>query len=388
MFQNISILGSTGSIGTQTLEVVDNLGNIRVWGLSTNTKIDLLEKQIRKYKPVVAGVMSERLAGDLRLRVQDTGTKIVSGMEGLIEVATIPQAEMIVTSVVGIVGLLPTLEAIKAYKHIALANKETLVTAGEMVMKLAGQQHVSIIPVDSEHSAIFQCLQANNGNKNSQSVYKLILTASGGPFRGKKLEELSSITPEQALKHPKWNMGNKISIDSATLMNKGLEVIEAKWLFGVDLNQIEVVVHPQSIIHSMVEYIDHAVIAQLGVPDMKLPIQYALTYPERYSSNSGRLDFMQNNELTFDKPDLDTFSCLFLAYKAAEKGGTMPVVMNAANEVAVQLFLEQKIAFTDISRMIQGVMENHNNIISPNLEDILKSDSWARDYIKNVECKM
>ncbi|MDK2809301.1 MAG: 1-deoxy-D-xylulose-5-phosphate reductoisomerase [Petroclostridium sp.] len=379
MVENISILGSTGSIGTQTLEVIDNLQSIRVWGVSTNTRIDLLEEQIRKYRPVVAAVMDEDYAGELKDRVKDTNTRVVAGLDGLIEVSTIAQVEMVVTSVVGVVGLIPTLEAIKSGKHIALANKETLVTAGEIVMNEARMNKVAIIPVDSEHSAIFQCLKQNVEDK---FVKKLIITASGGPFLGKKLEELENVTPEQALKHPKWNMGNKISIDSATLMNKGLEVIEAKWLFNIDLDRIQVLIHPQSIIHSMVEYIDHSIIAQLGVPDMKIPIQYAITYPERYYSDTRSLDFIQNNTLTFSQPDFETFKCLRLAYTAAREGGTMPAVLNAANEMAVQLFLEKRIGFIEIPQLIESAMKKHNNIINPSLRDILNSDSWAREVVR------
>ncbi|MDK2798543.1 MAG: 1-deoxy-D-xylulose-5-phosphate reductoisomerase [Clostridiales bacterium] len=376
--KNISILGSTGSIGTQTLEVIDNLKGVKVWGLSTNTNIHLLEEQIRKYHPVIAAVMDPNSAKELKKRVKDTNTHIVAGLDGLVDVTTIPQVEMVITSVVGIVGLIPTLEAIKSGKHIALANKETLVTAGKMVMREACNRKVSIIPVDSEHSAIFQCLQQNAEKK---FIKRLLVTASGGPFLGKKLEELKDVTPEQALKHPKWNMGNKISIDSATLMNKGLEVIEAKWLFDVDIDSIQVLIHPQSIVHSMVEYIDHSIIAQLGVPDMKMPIQYAITYPERYYSNTTSLDFIQNNKLTFSQPDFETFKCLVLAYRAAKADGTMPVILNAANEVAVQLFLERKIGFTEIPELIEQVMEKHDNIINPTLKDILSYDSWAREMI-------
>ncbi|MGE4282187.1 MAG: 1-deoxy-D-xylulose-5-phosphate reductoisomerase [Clostridia bacterium] len=381
MIKNISILGSTGSIGTQTLEVIEHLGNVKVWGLSTNTNIDLLEQQIRKFKPVTAAVMNKQSAELLKDRVRDTNTKIVCGMDGLVEVSTVNQIEMVVTSVVGIVGLVPTLEAIKSGKHIALANKETLVTAGDIVMNEARRNNVSIIPVDSEHSAIFQCLQQNISNK---SIRKLIITASGGPFLGKKQEELKDITPAQALKHPRWNMGSKISIDSATLMNKGLEVIEAKWLFDVDMDRIQVLIHPQTIIHSMVEYIDSSVIAQMGIPDMKIPIQYALTYPERCYSTSGELDFVQNNHFTFEQPDIQTFKCLDLALEAARKSGTMPVVLNAANEVAVQLFLENRISFLEIAQLVEAAIRKHSNILNPTLEDILRIDSWAREIVEQL----
>ncbi len=384
MVKDISILGSTGSIGTQTLEVVDRLGSIKVWGLSTNSRIDLLEQQIRKYRPVIAAVMDEKSAQELKHRVRDTDTTIVTGQEGLISVSTVPQAQMVVTSVVGIIGLIPTLEAIRAGKHIALANKETLVTAGEIVMAQAKENNVSILPVDSEHSAIFQCLQ---GNREKKHINKLILTASGGPFLNRKKEELTSVTPSEALKHPKWNMGKKISIDSATLMNKGLEVIEAKWLFDMDVDQIQVVIHPQSIIHSMVEYVDGSIIAQLGLPDMKLPIQYALSYPDRIDSKSETLNLFVHNTLTFMPPDITNFKCLKLAYHALEKGGTMPVVLNAVNELAVELFLQEKIHFSQIAVFIEEVMNNHKNILAPSLDNILEVDNWAREYVrKELQC--
>lgn len=382
MVRNISILGSTGSIGTQTLEVVDHLKNIKICGLSTNTNIHLLEQQIRKYRPRVAAVMDEECAKKLKEQVKDTGTTIVFGMEGLIEVATVAQAEMVVTSVVGIVGLLPTLEAIKVGKHIALANKETLVTAGRLIMREAKKHKINIIPVDSEHSAIFQCLQGNHRvSERNGFVKRIILTASGGPFLGKKMEDLKDVTPAQALKHPRWAMGNKISIDSATLINKGLEVIEAKWLFDMEIENIKVIIHPQSIIHSMVEYVDHSIIAQLGVPDMKIPIQYALTYPERVASHSEALNLAKNGELTFKEPDFETFRCLKLAYDAIRIGGTMPVVLNAADEMAVELFLKGKIGFVEIPHCIENAMNRHNNIQDPSLDDILKSDAWAREFV-------
>ncbi len=379
MVRNISILGSTGSIGTQALEVIDDLKYIKVWAVSTNTNIDLLERQIRKYKPVIAAVMDESAASVLRQRVKDLAVKVLAGLDGLIQVATMPEAEMVVASVVGIVGLIPTVEAIKAGKHIALANKETLVTAGNIVMKEARQKGVLILPVDSEHSAIFQCLQQKESMCVSMSdVNKLILTASGGPFLGKKRPALQRITPQEALKHPKWDMGSKISIDSATLMNKGLEVIEAKWLFDMDIEKIQVVIHPQSIIHSMVEYVDYSIIAQMGLPDMKLPIQYALTYPKRLTCAVKPLDFTEHTQITFKEPDIDTFGCLALAYKAAKLGGTIPTVLNVANEVAVDWFLKGKIKFLDIEAYIEYAMERHNNIKDPMLKDILEVDSWAR----------
>ncbi len=376
---NISILGSTGSIGTQTLEVVDAIENINVYGLSTNTRIDLLEKQIRKYKPKLVAVMNEEYANVLKQRIRDTDTKVVAGSEGLIEVATIPQVDTVVTSVVGAVGLIPTFEAIKSGKNIALANKETLVTAGHIIMEEARRKKVSIIPVDSEHSAIFQCLE---GNKRKEYVKSIILTASGGPFLGKDREFLENVTPAEALKHPNWSMGHKISIDSATMMNKGLEVIEARWLFDVDIDLIKVVVHPQSIVHSMVEFIDNSIIAQMGAPDMKTPIQYALTYPNRAMGNNKRLDFLENHSLSFLEPDFENFECLKLAYRAAKQGGTMPTVLNAANEIAVELFLKGKITFLDIAKVIKDAMSKHENIIMPTLSDVLKSDAWAREYVK------
>ncbi|WP_427338687.1 1-deoxy-D-xylulose-5-phosphate reductoisomerase [Caloranaerobacter sp. DY30410] len=375
--KNISILGSTGSIGTQTLEVINELDDFKIVGLSANTNIDLLEKQALKYKPKIVAVYDESRAKLLREKLKVYNIKVVSGMDGLIEVATEKEADIVLTSVVGMIGLLPTLEAIKFGKTIALANKETLVTAGEIVMIEAKKNNVDIIPVDSEHSAIFQSLKS--GKK--EEVSKIILTASGGPFRGKKLKDLENVSVFDALKHPNWSMGRKISIDSATLMNKGLEVIEAKWLFDVDIENIEVVIHPQSIIHSMVEFIDGSVIAQLGVPDMKVPIQYALTYPERKYSNIKKLKLTEIKTLTFEEPDIDTFPCLKLAFEALKHGGTMPSVLNAANEVAVKLFLDRKIKFLDIPKLIEEVMLKHKIIYNPKLDDIIESDKWARESI-------
>ena len=337
--KKIAILGSTGSIGTQTLEVARTNGDIEVLALSANNNIRLLEEQIREFHPRLAAVWNEEKAKQLRENVRDTDVKIVSGMEGLLEVAAIPESEILVTAIVGMIGILPTIEAIKAGKDIALANKETLVTAGHIIMPLAKQYNVSILPVDSEHSAIFQSLQGGQ----RKALHKILLTASGGPFRGKKRAELAHIQVEDALRHPNWEMGRKITIDSSTMVNKGLEVIEAKWLFGVDIEQIEVVVQPQSIIHSMVEYEDGAIIAQLGTPDMKLPIQYALYYPERRYLPGERLDFSTLSQITFEKPDLDTFYGLRLAMRAGKEGGTLPTVFNAANERAVALFLDRKI---------------------------------------------
>lgn len=378
--REISILGSTGSIGTQTLEVVENLDNIQVTGLSGNQNIDLLEKQARKFKPRFVAVMDEKQAKKLKNRLADVEVKVLSGMDGLIEVATINSVDTVVTSVVGNVGLKPTFEAILAGKNIALANKETLVSAGQLVMDLAKKKKVSIYPVDSEHSAIFQSLQGNEGN----AIRRILLTASGGPFRGKKKAELMHITASDALKHPNWSMGKKITIDSATLMNKGLEVMEAKWLFDVSIDQIEVLVHPQSILHSAVEYEDGAIMAQMGEPDMKVPIQYALTYPKRMKSPFPKVDFTQRNTLTFEKPDLETFRCLALAYHALEVGGTLPTVLNGANEIAVQKFLNGKINFLQIPELIEQTMEAYTVKYEYTLEDLLEADEWARAFATSL----
>ena len=362
----ISILGSTGSIGTQTLDVVRNLGNIEVKALSTNKNIDLLEKQIEEFHPKKVAVMDDEKAYELKKRI---GSKIevLKGLEGLCEIAEMDETDTVVTSVVGVIGLIPTFKAIQKKKNIALANKETLVTAGKIIMEEAKKNNVSIYPVDSEHSAIFQCLQGNAHNK----ISRIILTASGGPFRGKSLKELEMVTVEETLKHPNWEMGAKITIDSATMMNKGLEVIEAKWLFDVELNQIEVLVHPQSIIHSMVEFEDGSIMAQMGEPDMRLPIQYALTYPKRITNNWPRINFRQRNMLSFEEVDLSVFKCLQLAYDALKIGGTMPAVLNAANEVAVDKFLKKEINFLDIPRIIQDVMDKHELVENPSLSDIV-----------------
>ena len=337
--KKIAILGSTGSIGTQTLEIVRTNGDLEVTALAAGNNIDLLEKQIREFKPKLAAVWKEERANELKDKINDLDVKVVSGMDGLLEVARQPESEILVTAIVGMIGILPTIEAINAGKDIALANKETLVTAGHIIMSLAKEKGVSILPVDSEHSAIFQSLQGGQ----QKALHKILLTASGGPFRGKKLEDLANIQVEDALKHPNWAMGRKITIDSSTMVNKGLEVIEAKWLFGVDVDQIQVVVQPQSIIHSMVEYEDGAVIAQLGTPDMKLPIQYALYYPERRYLPGDRLDFSTLQQITFEQPDLETFYGLKLAFEAGRTGGSLPTVLNAANEKAVALFLDRKI---------------------------------------------
>lgn len=375
--KKIAILGSTGSIGTQTLEIVREQGDIQVTALAAGGNISLLEKQIREFRPGLVSVWEEKKAKDLRENIRDLDIKVLWGMDGLIAVATEKNAEILVTAIVGMVGIRPAIEAIKAKKAIALANKETLVTAGHVIMPLAKEYRVPILPVDSEHSAIFQSM---NGERHER-VSRILLTASGGPFRGKKRQELSDITVEDALKHPNWSMGRKITVDSATLVNKGLEVIEAKWLFGVEPKDIQVIVHPQSIIHSMVEYEDGAVMAQLGLPDMKLPIQYALFYPDRRPMEGERVDFFKLASITFEKPDTDTFRGLALAYEAAGIGGSMPTVLNAANERAVSLFLDRKIRFLEIYDLIQGVMENHKPVQEPSVEQILEAEAQAYDYI-------
>lgn len=374
---NIAIIGSTGSIGTQTLEVADSNPGIKVLSLSAYSNIDLLEKQIRKYKPVIAAVIREDKAKELKLRVSDLNVKIVSGESGLNEAATVNTADTVVTAVVGISGLLPTINAIKCKKNIALANKETLVTGGHIVTALAKEYGVRLLPVDSEHSAIFQSLQGFSHD----DVKRIILTASGGPFFGKTKKELENVTLQDALKHPNWDMGAKVTIDSSTLVNKGLEVIEAKWLFGVDASKIKVLVHRQSVIHSMVEYRDNGIIAQLGAPDMKLPIQYALTYPERLKMTGNELDFAKYASLTFDEPDTDTFYALPLAYKAAEQGGTLPTVFNSADEAAVDLFIKGKIGYTDITRLIAEAMEEIKNTPNPTVKQILETDKAARENV-------
>ena len=347
--------------------------------LAAGRNIDLLERQIREFRPKLAAVWSEELAAELKTRVKDLPVEVLSGMDGLLAVAAEKDSEILVTAIVGMIGIRPTIEAIRAGKDIALANKETLVTAGHIIMPLAEQYHVSILPVDSEHSAIFQSLQGGQ----EKSLHKILLTASGGPFRGKKREELEHIQVEDALKHPNWAMGRKITIDSSTMVNKGLEVIEAKWLFGVTVDQIQVVVQPQSIIHSMVEYEDGAVIAQLGTPDMKLPIQYALYYPERRYLPGERLDFGTLTQITFEKPDMETFYGLKLAIEAGRTGGSLPTVFNAANEKAVALFLDRKIRYLQIPEIIQACMENHRNIADPDVEEILKAEQETYDFIKN-----
>lgn len=377
--KKIAILGSTGSIGTQTLEVVRENKDIEVSGLAAGNNIERLEEQIREFAPKVVAVWNEERAKELADKVRDLDVKIVSGMEGLIEVSTLSEVEILVTAIVGMIGIRPTIAAITAGKHIALANKETLVTAGHIIMPLAKEHGVSILPVDSEHSAIFQSLQGGQ----ERALHKILLTASGGPFRGRRWEDLQNVQMEDALKHPNWEMGRKITIDSSTMVNKGLEVIEAKWLFGVDVDQIEVVVQPQSIIHSMVEYVDGAVIAQLGTPDMKLPIQYALYYPERRYLPGDRLDFRGLAQLTFEEPDLETFYGLRLAYEAGKAGGSLPTVFNAANEKAVSKFLNREIRFLEIPEMIQACMEAHKNIANPSVDEILQTEAETYDYIES-----
>ena len=375
--KNIAILGSTGSIGTQTLEIVRSNPELNVVALAAGSSVELMEKQIREFHPLVAGMWTEEAASDLRSRVADMDVKIVSGMEGLLEIAVLAEAQVLVTAIVGMIGIRPTIAAIEAGKDIALANKETLVTAGHIIMPLAEKCGVSILPVDSEHSAIFQSL---NGEPKER-ISKILLTASGGPFRGKTKEELATMRVEDALKHPNWAMGRKITIDSSTLVNKGLEVMEAKWLFGVELEQIQVVVHPQSIIHSMVEYVDGAIMAQLGTPDMKLPIQYALFYPDRKPMEGKRVDFYELGQITFEKPDVETFPGLKLAYEAQRAGGSMPTVYNAANEKAVGLFLDRKISYLQIPELIADSMAQHTVVPNPTVEQILAAEAEVYDYI-------
>ena len=377
--KTIAILGSKGSIGTHTMEVVRENQDIRVAALAAGNNIVLLEQQIREFAPKTAAVWTEEKAKELRERVKDLPVKIVSGMDGLLEISVLEETDILVTAIVGMIGIRPTIAAIRAGKDIALANKETLVTAGHIIMPLAKEHHVSILPVDSEHSAIFQSLQGNEKN----SIKKILLTASGGPFRGRKREELANIQVEDALKHPNWEMGRKITIDSSTMINKGLEVIEAKWLFDVDFDQIQVVVQPQSVIHSMVEYEDGAVIAQLGTPDMKLPIQYALYYPKRRNLPGDRLDFWKLTELTFEQPDLETFYGLRLAYEAGRAGGTMPTVFNAANERAVSLFLDRKIKYLEIPEIIHYCMDAHKRKEAPTVEEILSAEAETYEQIES-----
>ena len=377
--KKIAILGSTGSIGTQTLDVVRANKDIQVTAISAGRNIKMLEQQIREFSPKIVAVWAEEDAAALRTAVADLSVKVVSGMDGLIEVATESEAEILVTAIVGMIGILPTIEAIKAGKDIALANKETLVTAGHLIMPLAKEKGVKILPVDSEHSAIFQCLNGENGRQ----IDKILLTASGGPFRGRTLDDLRNVRVEDALKHPNWAMGQKITIDSASMVNKGLEVMEARWLFDTALDQIQVVVQPQSIIHSMVQFTDGAVIAQLGTPDMKLPIQYALYYPERRFLAGDRLDFAKIGSITFENPDMETFLGLKYAFEAAAVGGSMPTVYNAANERAVSKFLNRKIGFTDIYEIIRSCMDAHQVIAHPDVNQILETEAAVYEMIES-----
>ncbi|MGN0334060.1 MAG: 1-deoxy-D-xylulose-5-phosphate reductoisomerase [Lachnospiraceae bacterium] len=377
--KKIAILGSTGSIGTQTLEVARYHKDLEIMGLAAGNNIRLLEEQIREFHPKKAAVWMEEKAKELRTAVADLDVEIVAGMDGLIEIAAMEETEILVTAIVGMIGIRPTIEAIKSGKDIALANKETLVTAGHIIMPLAKEYHVNILPVDSEHSAIFQCL---NG-EDHRTLHKILLTASGGPFRGKKRAELENIQVEDALKHPNWAMGRKITIDSSTLVNKGLEAMEAKWLFDVDMDHIQVVVQPQSIIHSAVEFDDGAVIAQLGTPDMKLPIQYALYYPERKDLPGERLDFGKLKQITFEEPDMETFQGLKLAFEAAKRGGSVPTIYNAANEKAVAKFLNREIRYLEITEIIGECMEQITRIDAPNVEEILAAEKEVYEFIES-----
>ncbi|MCX4269401.1 MAG: 1-deoxy-D-xylulose-5-phosphate reductoisomerase [Lachnospiraceae bacterium] len=377
--RKIAILGSTGSIGTQTLEVVRANQDIQVAALAAGSNIVLLEKQIREFQPKLVCVWQEEQAAKLRGKIKDLSVQVVSGMEGLIQTAVVPQTELVVTAVVGMIGIRPTIAAIEEGKKIALANKETLVTAGHLIMPLAQKKQVSILPVDSEHSAVFQVLQG----ENKKEISRILLTASGGPFRGWTREEMEKIRPEDALKHPNWTMGKKITIDSATMVNKGLEVIEAKWLFGVDAGQIEVVVQPQSVIHSMVEFLDGGILAQLGTPDMKLPIQYALYYPQRRHLEGKRLDFAELGKITFEAPDLTNFRGLALAYQALERGGNIPTVLNAANELAVRRFLEGSIRFLEIPEIIEASMQAISYRDCPSVEQILETEQETYEWIES-----
>ncbi|MDO4509525.1 MAG: 1-deoxy-D-xylulose-5-phosphate reductoisomerase [Lachnospiraceae bacterium] len=377
--KNIAVLGSTGSIGTQTLDIVrNNTDELKIKVLAAGSNVELIEKQIREFKPEIAVLYNAEKANELKIKIADTGVKVLSGMDGMIEAATFDDVDTVVTSMVGMIGIKPTIAAIKAGKNIALANKETLVTAGHIIMPLIKEHKVSLLPVDSEHSAIFQSM---NG-ENRKRISKILLTASGGPFRGKTYDELKNVTLEDALKHPNWAMGQKITVDSATLVNKGLEVMEAAWLFDVDVSKIQVVVHPQSVIHSMVEYEDTAVIAQLGCPDMRLPIQYALFYPDRRFLDAKKLDFFEMKSLTFEKPDMDTFKGLKFAMEAAEFGGSMPTVFNASNEEAVAMFLNKKIGFLDIYRIIEESMNRHTVISNPDIDTVLNVERDTREFIR------
>ena len=378
--KKITVLGSTGSIGTQTLEIVRDNPDLQIAALAAGQNVDLMEKQVREFSPRIAGMWSEAAAKDLRERIADLPVKVVCGMDGLLEIASMPESDVVVTAVVGMIGIRPTIAAIESKKNIALANKETLVTAGHLIMPLAAQKGVPILPVDSEHSAIFQSLQGSAGNR----IHRILLTASGGPFRGMGREDLERMSLEDALKHPNWSMGKKVTIDSASLVNKGLEVMEARWLFDVPLEQIQVLVHPQSILHSAVEYEDGAVIGQMGLPDMKLPIQYALLYPERRPMRMPYMDLFRIGQLTFEEPDTETFPGLALAYRAAKCAGSMPTVFNAANEMAVKLLLEKKIRFAQIPELIEAAMNHHRVIGNPNLEEILETEAETYEFIRHL----
>ena len=377
--KNIAILGSTGSIGTQTLDVVRKNNDLRVVAVSAGRSVEKLEQQIREFHPLLAAVWDEKAAEDLKIRIADTTTKVVSGMDGLLELASMPESDILVTAIVGMIGIRPTMEGIRAGKDIALANKETLVTAGHLIMPMAKEYGVSILPVDSEHSAIFQAIHG----EEKKEIHKLLITASGGPFRGRTTEYLKNVTVADTLRHPNWVMGQKITVDSATLVNKGLEVMEAKWLFDMDLDHIQVVVQPQSIIHSMVEFKDGAIMAQLGTPDMRLPIQYALYYPHRRYLDGDRLDFTKLREITFEVSDMETFRGLPMAIQASGEGGSMPTVFNAANELAVKKFLEEKIGFLDIYEIIAQSMDRHKKIAHPDLDEILSVEQDTYQWIES-----
>ncbi len=382
--KHIALIGSTGSIGRQSIEIIrENSAKLCISTLAVNSSIDLLEEQIREFSPKVACVFDETKADELKIKVSDCNTKIVSGMDGLIECATFPEVDITLMSVVGMIGIRPTIEAIKAGKDIALANKETLVTAGHIIIPLVKEKGVKLLPVDSEHSAIFQSLRG----EDTSEIEKILLTASGGPFRGKTLDYLRNVTVEDALKHPNWFMGRKITIDSSTLVNKGLEVMEAKWLFNVDPDKIEVLIQPQSILHSAVQFTDGGIIGQMGCPDMKLPIQFALLYPDRSRLNNKRVDFFELGAMTFERPDTETFKALPLAYKALKAGGNVPTVFNAANEYAVAAFLDKKIGYLTITELIENAMENISFIDNPDLSEILETEQETRDYLASVIVK-
>ena len=377
--KNIAVLGSTGSIGTQTLDVARNNEDIRIVALSAGSNIELLEQQAREFSPEVVSVAEKKDAEKLRKKLEGTGVKVLWGMDGLIEAAQHPSADTVVTAVVGMMGLRPTVAAINAGKDIALANKETLVTAGHIIMPLAKEKNVRILPVDSEHSAILQCLTG----EDQREVSRIIITASGGPFRGRTREQMKDVSLEDALKHPNWSMGRKITIDSATMVNKGLEVIEAKWLFGLDAEAIKVIVQPQSVIHSMVEFVDGGIMAQLGTPDMRLPIQYAIYYPHRRPLPGERLDFGALKQITFEEPDFENFRGLALAFEALKTGGSMTTVYNAANELAVSRFLNREIGFLDITAMIEDSMKAHEVIENPDIEQILRTERETYEYLNS-----